>query len=199
MLRVDPAWTCQSIPSLAGASLWQLSADSSSPQLLPVASLLPSFPSFPSSRGLFFDGVTRPTLWCNFGSPSSPSILNHVENESRRRIQRAGLIGMVPVPGACPLPPRGIFSRTAARNTQGILTEKKPFPFSSPTRTRGSRISDWLALRGALRVGGRSGRQGKSVKRSIFKLACLCILSRALHPPFPCKDCFFFHPSISLI
>lgn len=32
------------------------------------------------------------------------------------------------MPCACPLPPRGIFSRTTARNTQGILTENLHLP-----------------------------------------------------------------------
>lgn len=46
-----------------------------------------------------------------------------MENESRRRIQREDMIGIISMPRAGPLPPRGIFSRTASRDTQGILTK----------------------------------------------------------------------------
>lgn len=50
-----------------------------------------------------------------------------MENESHRRIAD-GMIGIISMPRSCPLPPRGIFSRTAVRNTQGILTKNLHLP-----------------------------------------------------------------------
>ena len=51
-----------------------------------------------------------------------------MENDSDCRTLREGMIGIVSEPPACPLPPRGIFSRAAVRNTQGILTKRLHLP-----------------------------------------------------------------------
>lgn len=163
----------------AHSTLSELTPDSSSPQFLPVASPFP-----PPSRGLF-DGVIRPTLWCKFGSSSSSSIRTHMENDSHRRIQREGMIGIISMPRACPLPPRGIFSRTAARNTQGILTNNLHLPTQlgpkeAEFRTRS--ISGELS----------ESEDGVGVKVNLSNHESLnwhfFVSCRALHPPFPSKD-----------